>query len=352
MKRKEAPPRKGRVDFFISYTKADEQWAEWIAWTLNEAGYSHFFQKWHFTVGGDFVQHMDEALKRSDRVLMVLTPDYLASMFAQSEWMAGFAMDPSGQKGILVPVRVAEVELQGLLKSRVYCDLVGLGDRQARKTLLGALRGKAAGKPKIAPVFPAAAVPVNAQTRNSYDGIYPGPDRTRIAPKSRTRAAGLELKTIFDTTGTMFVAQIELRDLLVAHIERRLRTRRGKMPFEAFFNRHFSKYDAEELRLHRTIRAYTESTLAEYNARALELIERHPALAAELPSSFELRRHLQVWLSKFQNVFRVTPSMSLLYVGPEERVPFPEFIEDELARYLAGGRRPRAPGARTIREIE
>ena len=26
-------------DFFISYNSADQQWAEWIAWQLEEAGY-------------------------------------------------------------------------------------------------------------------------------------------------------------------------------------------------------------------------------------------------------------------------------------------------------------------------
>jgi hypothetical protein len=345
-----ARARDGRVDFFISYTKVDEQWAEWIAATLNSAGYSHYFQKWHFKVGGDFVQYMDVALRQSDRLLMVLTPDYLKSMFAQSEWQAAFAMDPSGEKGMLVPVRVAEVELQGLLLSRIYCDLIGLGEREARRTLLAALSGKARGKPAIRPVFPVSTAPKTAQTLSKYDGNYPGPERSRPAPRTQTRAAALELKTIFDTTGTMFEAQMELRDLLVAHIEGRRRTRRGDMPFEAFFDRHYAKYDAEELRLHRTIRAYTESSLAEYNARALELIEEHPALAEELPSSADLKRHLKVWLFKFQNVFRATPSMSLLYVGPEERVPFPPDIESELAGFLAAGGKARARPARVPRE--
>ncbi len=27
-------------DFFISYNRADRQWAEWIGWQLEEAGYS------------------------------------------------------------------------------------------------------------------------------------------------------------------------------------------------------------------------------------------------------------------------------------------------------------------------
>ncbi|WP_241830645.1 toll/interleukin-1 receptor domain-containing protein [Parafrankia colletiae] len=26
-------------DFFVSYTQTDQPWAEWIAWTLEEAGY-------------------------------------------------------------------------------------------------------------------------------------------------------------------------------------------------------------------------------------------------------------------------------------------------------------------------
>jgi hypothetical protein len=30
-------------DFFISYNKTDRQWAEWIAWQLEGAGYTTTF---------------------------------------------------------------------------------------------------------------------------------------------------------------------------------------------------------------------------------------------------------------------------------------------------------------------
>jgi hypothetical protein len=36
----------GMKDFFISYNKADRQWAVWIAWQLEEAGYSLVIQEW------------------------------------------------------------------------------------------------------------------------------------------------------------------------------------------------------------------------------------------------------------------------------------------------------------------
>jgi hypothetical protein len=38
-------------DFFVSYNRADRDWAEWIAWQLEEAGYSVVIQDWDFRPG-------------------------------------------------------------------------------------------------------------------------------------------------------------------------------------------------------------------------------------------------------------------------------------------------------------
>jgi hypothetical protein len=40
-------------DFSISYTKADQAWAAWIAWTLEAAGYSTVIQAWDFLPGSN-----------------------------------------------------------------------------------------------------------------------------------------------------------------------------------------------------------------------------------------------------------------------------------------------------------
>jgi hypothetical protein len=34
-----------KADFFISYNKADRQWAEWIAWQLEDSGYKTLFRR-------------------------------------------------------------------------------------------------------------------------------------------------------------------------------------------------------------------------------------------------------------------------------------------------------------------
>ena len=56
-------------DFFISYQSRDESWAEWVAWTLIENGYSVHVQAWDFRPGGNFVNEMDERIKKSKRII-------------------------------------------------------------------------------------------------------------------------------------------------------------------------------------------------------------------------------------------------------------------------------------------
>jgi tetratricopeptide (TPR) repeat protein len=143
-------------DFFISYNKADRSWAEWIAWELEEAGYSVVIQAWDFRPGSNFVLEMDEGLKEAERVVAVLSPDFINSGFTAPEWAAAFAADPTGKDRKLVPVRVREADLSGLLGQRVYIDFVGVHDEtETRKLLLeGVQSGRV--KPKVKPAFPGA----------------------------------------------------------------------------------------------------------------------------------------------------------------------------------------------------
>jgi tetratricopeptide (TPR) repeat protein len=145
-----------KKDFFISYNKADREWAEWIAWHLEESGhYSVLIQAWDFGPGGSFVVEMDRALRECDRVVAVLSPDYLTSLFTKIEWAAYFAQDVTGEKGRIVPVRVRECEPTGPLASIEYLDLVGKPENDAKTALLAAVKIRR--KPTGAPSFPARA---------------------------------------------------------------------------------------------------------------------------------------------------------------------------------------------------
>jgi TIR domain/Carbohydrate binding module (family 35) len=141
------------TNFFISYNHADADWAEWIAWQLEEAGYTTILQAWDFRPSQNFVIKMNDAIRASERMIAVLSPDYMDALFSSPEWAAAFARDPRGDKGILLPVRVRLCNLSGLFDQIIHIDLVGKDEWEARKALLAGIQTERA-KPLSKPKFP------------------------------------------------------------------------------------------------------------------------------------------------------------------------------------------------------
>jgi tetratricopeptide (TPR) repeat protein len=161
------------ADFFVSYTSADRTWAEWIAWQLEAEGYTTVVQAWDFTAGRDWAHEMQQATATAQRVVAVLSAAYLESGHGEAEWRVFYAKDPSGERGLLLPVRVGDVEPPGLLTTRIYVDLVGRDGTGARSALLAAVRG-ARGKPTEEPEFPGAQQsPVSATEAPRFPGELP-----------------------------------------------------------------------------------------------------------------------------------------------------------------------------------
>jgi tetratricopeptide (TPR) repeat protein len=167
-----APTREER-DFFVSYTQADLAWAKWLAWELEDAGYTTVLQAWDMVPGTSFVHAMDQATKQTGHILLVLSAAYLRSEMAEAEWRSVFVDDPSGEKRRLLPVRVEPCEAKGLLADRVYIDLLGLDEATARARLrqeiANALRGHA--RPADRPRFPRA--PAAARDRPRFPTALP-----------------------------------------------------------------------------------------------------------------------------------------------------------------------------------
>jgi hypothetical protein len=97
---------------------------------------------------------MQQATATAGRVVAVLSVAYLRSAQGEAEWRAFYAQDPSGKRGLLLPVRVDKVDPPGLMKTRVYVDLVDRDAAAARTALLAAVRD-ARGKPTEEPESPA-----------------------------------------------------------------------------------------------------------------------------------------------------------------------------------------------------
>jgi len=165
-----------RRDFFISYTSADVAWAEWIAHTLEQAGYTTVVQAWDFRPGENFIQRMNQALEEADRVLAVMSAVYFTSQYATDEWTAALIRGRD-QRDRLLPVRVEPCTPPPLIANRVYIDLVDLGEDEATARLrAGVSRGRA--KPADAPRYPgAAAKPAGASFPGRRPAVFDVPPR-------------------------------------------------------------------------------------------------------------------------------------------------------------------------------
>ena len=73
-------PRRG-ADFLISYAAADEPWFIWLAEVLEDAGFSAVGEAWELRARGGFVVDLDAALERAERVLALVSRDYVRETF-------------------------------------------------------------------------------------------------------------------------------------------------------------------------------------------------------------------------------------------------------------------------------
>lgn len=139
---------------------------------------------------------MNERLAWADRLLAVVSPDYLAGTYSISEWTAMVWDDPDGKRGAVVPVIVRPTpDLPPLLAKLSRVDLTGVDEREARERVLTALRAPAppAGKPAFEPVPPPEGErgPVQ-QPRFSDDAFVQDPNVGVVLDSSAATAAALD----------------------------------------------------------------------------------------------------------------------------------------------------------------
>lgn len=181
------------IDFFISYSPADERWATWIAWQLETAGHRTLLQAWSFVPGTNFIDFMDRGVRDSAVVVAVLSRNYLKSHYGRMEWQAALRTDRTK----LITIRIEDCPLEGLLATITYLDLVEVTDPDvARERLLTRLRYALAGRAKPArePVFPAHPATLIEAPHRDGDGTLrhqpaashaPEPARSPEPPRSR-----------------------------------------------------------------------------------------------------------------------------------------------------------------------
>jgi TIR domain len=108
---------------------------------------------------------MQDGIRKAQRLLAVLSPDYTQSGFGSAEWAAAVAQDPTGKHRRLIAVRVRRCDARGLLAAVIYIDLVGKEEEAARHALLDGIKARRRKPTKPPPISGIVATLPDPRTR-------------------------------------------------------------------------------------------------------------------------------------------------------------------------------------------
>ena len=132
-----AKKEKFKLSVFVSYARPDEATVRWLDKNLGTS--AKLWTGMEIPIGSEWVGEIEQAISNAQLVLLLITPDFLESPFANLE--TGIALKHSRVRDDLpvIPVLMRGVtpdDLPPLLKNRVCID----GSRMTRDELLEELR--------------------------------------------------------------------------------------------------------------------------------------------------------------------------------------------------------------------
>lgn len=96
--------RRFKYHVFLSHNGAQKDWTRRLAVRLREAGLSVFFDEDSISLGEDLSAAIEDGLRSSRHVLLVLSPESLASSWVALEYSASLYKDPSAANRSLIPI--------------------------------------------------------------------------------------------------------------------------------------------------------------------------------------------------------------------------------------------------------
>ncbi len=108
---------------FISYSSKDRKWvSEWLLPRLEEAGLEVRIDYRDFKIGCSFIINMEEAVEWCDKILLVLTPNWVESEWTNFEALLMQTEDPIGLRGRFLPLMLTKCDLPRRLGIFTYAD--------------------------------------------------------------------------------------------------------------------------------------------------------------------------------------------------------------------------------------
>lgn len=123
-----------QVDFFVSSSHTDIQWAEWIVNCIEKEGYTTFWGERDLFIGDNFISIIQDYLEGADNFIAVLSPSYSASAYCQAEVSSVLL---KGKK--IIPIKVSEEKPTGDIAKLLYVDIYNIDEKKAKEKLFNAI---------------------------------------------------------------------------------------------------------------------------------------------------------------------------------------------------------------------
>ncbi len=130
-------------EFYISFTRTDKLWADWITWQLKTIDVlAKMPSPLDSEQAGNFVQMLPGILQEFRRIMVLLSPDYFYTLNEELDWALVLQQEAQKMGGLIVLVHVRECshELQRVFGNTPYIDLVGHNEMKARYILLSSIQ--------------------------------------------------------------------------------------------------------------------------------------------------------------------------------------------------------------------
>jgi CheY-like chemotaxis protein len=113
-----------QYDVFISYSHHDEEWVHgWLLPQLDSCGINTCIDIRDFEPGAPSLLEMEHAVQKSRRVLLVLTPNYVASEWTEFENILAQTLDPAARQRRVLPLLLnKDTELPLRIRALTYLD--------------------------------------------------------------------------------------------------------------------------------------------------------------------------------------------------------------------------------------
>jgi hypothetical protein len=109
-------------DIFLGHSAKDREFVVRLASDLTSVGLRVWLDQWNIRPGDSFAEAIEQALKESRFLLIVMSPDYFQSVWTQQEWRYALSDEIHGGGIRLIPLLYRDCEIPLMLRSKQWVD--------------------------------------------------------------------------------------------------------------------------------------------------------------------------------------------------------------------------------------